>query len=473
MPMPSIASAPGRSMPGWLKGGLLAALMLAACWGGAIWYWQTAGKMPATGDLVLYLLALPLALLAALWLGPKAFARSSAGPAAAASGKPIQEKATLPLAPPLAILAASLRTPHGASVAQLRAALDGNKARPDLDRELVDDDGFPVTTARSSDAIDEALHEEILEWLARHGMAQLRFSEEQWRALTLASAVTGELASGAATDIIPAEGAPPMLQLVPLLPAEWHDEQRRAVGIWLKHMVAQFGWPAARITLATEAQADTPDATPAAVLGRLAQEAVASDVPVAALLVACASYIGEETVAQWSASGTLFTSLQPQGLVPGEGAAALLVTDLRQARAAEGAAFALLDMGGEARRDSSADEARRTDSRVIGEVADRTLKHAAAERSDVAMIIADTGHRSNRGLELMGFAAAAMPQLDGETDVVRVGVATGTCGAVPFVTALALAHHHVLEHGGPVLCVSNEDPYRRGVVLVRPEAKIS
>jgi hypothetical protein len=452
-------------VPGWLKSGLPVVLVLLACWGGAIWFWRGTDRMPATGDLLLYLLALPTVLLLALRFGPKVFARPAMTDSTTVSAGPGTTSAVQ--VQPLAILAASLRTPHGASAEELRAAIADNKARPDLDRELVDDDGFPVTAARSRDAIDDALREEITEWLAHNGMAQLRFSDEQWRALTLASAVTGELASKAASDIIPAEGLAPMLQLVPLLPAEWHDEQRHAVGMWLKHTVAKFGWPAGRITLAEEGSGHAHDATPAAVVGRLAHETTASDVPVAALVVACASNLGDETVAEWSSSATLFTASRPQGLIPGEGAAGLLMTDLRQARAVQGAAFALLDMGGEARRDSSVEDARSTDSKSIGEVADRALKLAAAERSDVAMIIADTGHRSKRVQELMEFASAAMPQLDGEADVVRVGVATGACGAVPYIAALALAHHHVLERGAQVLCISNEDPYARSAALVR------
>ncbi|QNA98188.1 hypothetical protein [Massilia sp. Se16.2.3] len=80
----------------------------------------------------------------------------------------------------------ALRSPHGASAEELAAAIADGKARPDLDPELVDDDGFPVMSARSNDAVDEALQEEIGEWLTEQGMAQLRWSEAQWRALTRA-----------------------------------------------------------------------------------------------------------------------------------------------------------------------------------------------------------------------------------------------------------------------------------------------
>jgi hypothetical protein len=63
-----------------------------------------------------------------------------------------------------------------------------------------------------------------------------------------------------------------------------------------------------------------------------------------------------------------------------------------------------------------------------------------------------------------------LPQLDETDDVVRVGAASGTCGAVPFIAALVLGRHYVLEREAAVLCVSNEDAYRRVVALIRPSA---
>lgn len=84
------------------------------------------------------------------------------------------------------------------------------------------------------------------------------------------------------------------------------------------------------------------------------------------------------------------------------------------------------------------------------------------------MLVADMGNRSSRVLELMEFASEATPQLDGVPGVVRVGAATGTCGAVPFMAALALGRHHALERVAPVLCISTEDPYQRCAALIRP-----
>ena len=462
----------------WMKVTLLIVLAVGLCWGGAIWFWSATNRMPDTQDLVVYLVALPLGVLLAVWLGRKLIAAIAAAPVAAgAATSPAQAaySAPPPVAAPLAVLAAALRTPHGASAEDLSGAILDNKARADLDEELVDDHGFPVMTARSDDADDPALQEEIAQWFAENGVPDLEFHGEQWRALALATGVVGELASAAASELAAAEGVgvTPMLHLLPLLPPEWALAERRAAGIWLRHIVSEAGWPLARIALASEVPSDARSTSPLAVLGRLAHQGTLSGEPLVGLVVAAASFLADSHLSNWEGNATLFTAARPQGLIPGEGAAGLLLTDLLQAQSKEGLSYALLDLTPEARRHNSADEAKKADAKLLGTMTEKVLASGMAPADKVGMLIADTGHRTTRVLELMEMLAAALPHLDSETDVRRTGTACGTCGAVPFVTALALARHHALELEVPVLCISNEDPYRRSAVLVRPAAALS
>jgi hypothetical protein len=466
MPTDSAPIAIKRVLPGWLKFGFLTTFVFVTCWGSAIAYWRTTAGNPATGDLLIYLLGLPACLLLVFFAGHKLITRPTVTPAS--TKVPVSEKAaaTPSQTLPLALLAASLRLPHGASPEELASAIADNKARADLDKELVDDDGFPILTARSSDAVDEALQEEIREWLALHGMAEVNFSDEQGRALTLGSAVVAELAAHAVDPRLYPADTQTKLQLVPILPTEWDSTHRRATGMWFKQVVARYGWPIDRIMITLEETGDPHELSPAAVFNRLAHNAAVTDAPFIAMVVACASHIGEEPVAQWAANGSLFTSSQPQGRIPGEGAAGLLVTN--QASSAEDATIALLGGIEETRRDSSADDTKRSDPKLFAELSERALKRSGINASDVAMLIADTGQHAGRALELMRHVSTGLPQLDETDDVVRVGVASGTCDAVPFITALALGRHYVLEREAPVLCVSNEDPYRRAVALMRP-----
>jgi hypothetical protein len=467
---PALIARP-RAIPAWLKSGFLITLVFVASWGGAITYWRMTGSSPATGALFLYLFGFPVCLLLAFFIGRKLLVRPTAASTSAALPAPAKAAATSTQTLPLAIVAASLRLPHGASPEELASAIADNKARPDLDKELVDDGGFPVMTARCSEAVDEELQEEITDWLAVNGMADVHFSDEQWRALTLASAVVTELAAQAASPISYRVNSQTRLQLIPILPAEWDVVHRRATGMWLKQELTRHGWSADRVVVTVDETGSAGDVTPSAIFKRLTHDAAAANAPLLAMVVACASHIGDETIAQWAASGSLFTSSQPQGRIPGEGAAGLLITN--QVSLADAATIALLGGIEDTRRELSADETRRSDPTLLGELADRVLERSGMNASDMTMLIADTGQRSSRVLELMAHVSARFPQLEETDSVVRAGVASGTCDAVPFMTALALGTHYVMARNAPVLCISNEDPYCRAVVLLRPSGLLS
>lgn len=458
-------------VPGWMKGTMLSGFIFFVCWGGAISYWRTTRSAPGSGELAVNLLGLPALLVLALFVGQRLVATRKAAPANAASAKsaPITQTPAAPVpTAPLAILGAALRSAHGVSPEELSAVIAAGTARADLDPELVDDKGFPVMSVRSPDAGDVALREEIADWLANKGMSELSLNEEQWRALVLGTAVVEELAMQLATQLLSSEGEPPMLRLVPLLPADWPASQRNAAGLWFEHAAARCGWPIEHITLATLDAADRHAATSTAMLDRLARDAASTDVRVLALLVGCASCIGDETVARWSADGSLFTSAHPQGRIPGEGAAGLLLADLPQVRAVDGLRFAVLEPAQETRRDASADASKRADATSLINAAQQAFGKLEGGAGSVMKVVADTGHRSSRVLELMAFMAGAMPQLDEVEDVLRVGEACGECAELPFVMALALGCHEALEDGIPTLCVSNEDRQKRLVALIVP-----
>lgn len=467
--MTTVTTTPIRQAAEWLKYGAVILTIFLVCWTCMLWYWHKTQRDPGTGELALTLVLLPLALLLALWKTSKVVAARDAA-YVAGGAKPVSASSattaaaeTAASAPMLAIVAA-LRSPHGSSADELASAIAGNEARADLDKELVDDNGFPVMTARSEEAFDEALQDEIMEWLYSQQMSRLHFSEEQWRALTLATSVASELGSRAG-ELMPAEGTPPPLQLRLLLPPEWPADVRRAATMWLKHAVSQYGWPVDKIA-APEVTDQT--LTPTAMLTQLMPAATPPGSMVA-IVIACASLVGQESVDRLAASELLFTSSsQARGQIPGEGAAGLLLTDVEQARRHELGDNALLGPFGEKRRDNSADEARRVEATVLLELSEQVAKAGGIELAQIDLVVADTAHRSNRVLELMALAAPTIPQLDAADDVIRIGLGSGSCGAVPFMTVLVLAQHYARERGAPVLCISNEDPFLRAAALVRP-----
>ncbi len=455
---------------------LLAALVFGACWGGAVWFWRATSREPSSADLAIYLVALPLGLLLACWLGARLLALTMAAPVAssAAPAPEAQAPATAaaPTVAPLAILAVAVRGPHGATPEDLAAALGEHKARADLDPELMDNDGFPVMTARSADADDASLQQEVATWFEQNGMRDLQLDPERLRALAMGGAVAGELAAAACSSVLPLHATAPTLQLLPLLPHDWTEEERSAGTLWLRHIVETAGWPAPHIALAPVSP-EAHEVEPHAALARLSQHADANGGAVLSIVIACDSSIGAASIARWAARSALFTPSRPQGQIPGEGAAGLLLLDQQRARAVTDTVVSMLHTVDQARRHTSADDAKKVDADTLAGLTTLVLAQGTSQADDVAMLVADTGHRTSRVLELLRLAGAATPQLDPDADVVSVGVASGTCGAVPYVTALALARYHATERDAPVLCISNEDPYRRCAALIRPAASLS
>jgi hypothetical protein len=455
-PLTAAPLATSHTLPGRIRQGLIAAGVCVACWGGALVWWRVSARMPAPREWMTLLFGLPSALLLAGVAGRTWIARRGAAPAAALPAVPARASgaaAQAVRAQHLAILATALRSPHGDSAEELAAVIADNKARPDLDDELVDGDGGPVMCARCPDASDDALREDAADWLAAHGIADPQFGDEQWRALTLATAVASELAGRAAIEWIVRDEAAPTLLVLPLLPADWSAAQRDAAAAWLRQTAAQAGWQG-------EIGQAAVDADPAAGIARLAGVAAAGDAPCVTLVVACASHVGADTVARWALDRTLFTATQPQGMMPGEGAAGLLLV-----KSTDGGAGALLAPIVE---DAPIDARRRDGARVLKELAERALARADVAAAGVAMLVADTGHRSRYVLELMEYASGGLRQQGAGVDVVRVGAAGGYSGIVSFVTALALASHYAVARQAPILCIANEVPGRRLAALVRP-----
>ena len=436
----------------WIRGGILTMLTFGAFWGGAIWTWRSTDRAPSSFDLVTYLVALPLAVLAGVLL-VRRFARAQPAPAPAAAAPAAPAPAATARLPALALLDAAVRTRHGDTVDELAAALAAQRARPDLDPELVDDAGYPVMTVRVPSAGDAAWRADAEPWLAAQGQADIRFGDAHWRALELASAVVSELAGAAA---LAADGDP-LLRIVPLAPADWTAAQRTAAGAWLVHVAARAGWAADKVTVSPTPPGE-PAAAASALLSVLAGQT--SNDPALTILLAFDSRIDQALADRMAAGGTLFTATRPQGLVPGEGAAGLLLAD--SAHAAPTLQLASTTRG------ASADTTSRIDATDLRRLAERVLAETAVDATAVSALFADADHRSSRVLEAMALAHDDLPHLDAGIDVKITGPACGQAGAVPFLVALALARQRAEDGAGAVLCVGNADPVHRSVAVVRP-----
>lgn len=440
------------NQPTWLKRALLVGLTILVCWTGAIWYWRTGSHEPAVSEVLFLLLVLPAIILAASWFGSGLLSRATA-PSQAAARQELTEPAKTHPFPSLTIVAASASLPHGATLGEFAAAIAKDQVRIELDHELVDNHDLPIKAARSEEALNETLQEEIAEWFSSVGI-KVQLDAEQWRALVLGTTVVRELSVYARSLLALPESARPILKLIPLLPTEWEHSQLDAIAKWLGHTFLQCGWPAARFETA-EVTGDRTRNDLSIEIDRLLNPPAHEDISSAVLVVACASHIGQQTVDQWAARSTLFTPTNPDGDMPGEGAAGLLLTVSTQA-AASTLPTTLLHLGKRAKRVPQ--KRGEQSSPEMEAITREVLNNAQVRTNDIAAIVADTNAHSKRVFELMNFVATSMKQLDGSTDVVRLGAIIGASHSVPFIAALGMAHHYVLEGRAPILVVENADP---------------
>lgn len=452
----------------WLGATVVAIAVFAGCWSASVLYWRSAGGSPSGIEIGQLLLGLPAAILLALWLGRNALkARAGAAQPAVrtSAAEPVRQRAPLP-----AVVAGALRLRGGDSAEELAEALRANSAPCELDYELTDEAAYPVLSGRVDSCDPESARDMMTAWLLERDTPAPAFSDEQWRALSMAGAVVAELTGHALMHpLLPdflaaapdqrAAVALPVLHLHAALPLQWQAAQREAATGWLLHLVAEQGWPAQRLLPATRADDD-------AGAGFALVDALAG-CPGLALLVACESFLGDDTVLDWSRRGILFTGRNPRGQVPGEGAAGLLLSTPADAALLAPDGYATLQAARGGQRAVSADARGNISSELLSGLVKETLQESQTEPAAVAAICADADMRPSRTGELMGMASMLLPELDQSSQMMSVGACCGSAGAVGPLAALALAHHAALAEQGPVLCVSNSDSLYRCALIVR------
>lgn len=466
----------------WLRRSLLILAVFALCWGGAIWYWRSSTRMPSTGDLAGTMLALPLVLLASWWLGKKLLARlaaPAAAPADAADGDAHAGANEAAPRAPLHLAAAALRMPGGDSASALEAALLDKQQRPELDPELTDARGYPVMSARVA-GLDEQGQKELLDdWLRTRPAdtaqgAAPHFDAEHLRALALGASVLNELMQEAAMHTAldgdkaaqtGARAALPTLQLHLLLPSDWDKPQRDTGAAWLHAQAERQGWPSDKLSTHLAG-----DSEPLALIEQLAAQAALQELPCLAIVLACASHIGELTVHDWTARDLLFNTGQPGGQIPGEGAAGLLLADAAQAAALQVDTPVLLHQASMAVRGRSADSRGPGDAGLLSELGGKAMSAAGVAPAAITRLYADADQRSSRMIELMNNAGTLLPDIDLSNDVLSVAAACGQSGQVATLAALVLARHEAAGNASQVLCLSNLDAFHRAAVVVGPAA---
>src|SRR5690606_36463167 len=289
-------------------------------------------------QMLLLLGVLPVALLGGIWLVRRARRRrAEAAPEGNAEEVAVAggDDATAVATPPLHFLAAALRLPCVDDPGQVLALLPAPTS-PRLHPKSSDRDGLPVFAAHverlETDGFVDALA------ISAEAQRQLEQAGERVRALSLLEPVATQLFDEIAQLLPPLPVAEERViaglrrtkghhevriavRVHVLLPMAWDVTLRQSIADWLLEQALASGIDRRRIAL--EAVPADGVATAWGLLDAIAGGT--ADDRAWHLVLACESLVGERSVQRLVATGRLMDSRRSEGVVPGEGAAGILL----------------------------------------------------------------------------------------------------------------------------------------------------
>ena len=160
-------------------------------------------------------------------------------------------------------------------------------------------------------------------------------------------------------------------------------------------------------------------------------------------------HLDADAVEDLAVNGKLYGPRNPNGRMPAEGAAGILL----QPPAQPGEGLHLLALHAK-------------ESTPLTELAKDALVHS--QGGVPAFVAADTDHRASAMSDLMQCVEANAPELDTNASLACIGAACGHTGAAGALAAIALANEQATDSGGFALALSNTEPTQRFALLVGP-----
>jgi hypothetical protein len=503
-------------MAKFLRFSLLLLVVTALVWVTSTWRWHVGGTDPGAAELMAHLVALPLALTGvsalAIWQVQKlrAFAASPlAVPSPAPAVASPQAPASPAPVPPMQVLATDVQSRIGDAWDPARQNTLAGDHLPRLHARFVTGQGHPAFVAEwadlDADEVAEAWEAFVAEQVEAHNgtgepndandagtvpwrtlghppddvlrvLALLGRSlaamtpqvREQWPVLAVAPR---DAARGAGAPL-----RPPRARIDIALPARWSPPWHAAVSAWLQRQLQFLVAEGLNAAGQSAAMAQTPQAAVQlridavddvaafwSALQARQQGWLERGVPGLMLVIAADSGLSQAHVSRMDTQRSLLTLQQPQGRLPGEAAAALLLATpgwltspafppapplaclgplLVSTRATHGAA-------------------------PLGQAID-LLQLAGVDPSSVGSLTTDTDQRVSQQAELLALLADRFPHLASSDQVLCVGVGCGDAGIAQWPLCVALGVDRVARAGESTLVVGHGDPPRQLTLLLKP-----
>lgn len=448
-------------------------LTIAIVWALVLAWWQSNDYQPDRLELVLYLGAIPLALVGGYWLlrGFIEHLKAAPGENVAAPPLPVDDDplagarartAAVERSMTLRLVDAFVATPAGASGDDILAALDAGK-RPEPSAQLTDSDGFPVFVATVSDVDVEGMAERLAE--LPPGRARFAEPEHAIRALALLDGVLEKAAAGMASRLA-ARAEKLRLHVLWMIPGTWDSGHFPDLRAWLH---ATY-WPTVDTV---DLEISLVNAASEVEAMRLVDNAVlrANRNPAAdelILLVGAVSSVTQDSVESWEAAGRLFSARHPDRQIPGEGAAAILLMAEATAIKLAISESVIISRVGHGVRHKPVNAGGRIGGRLIEQLVAGVLDVSGLAAAKVMAAIGDVDHRASHLTEMLEGLGASFEHLDPVKDCLATGSANGALGPVGSLVVLACARSRVLAAGAPVLCLSSQHERERAVLLAMP-----
>lgn len=188
------------------------------------------------------------------------------------------------------------------------------------------------------------------------------------------------------------------------------------------------------------------------------------------LLGACHSDLDAAVIRRLSDAEALLCATRPKGIIPGEGAAVLVLAGPTWSAAKPGVpSVAHLHRAVVARRDKAIDASGRVNAELASQLLCQSLAVAQLEADVVAGLASDADQHSPRATEMFDAALACLPAIDAAGDVCMAGHLTGRTGVVATLLAVAMAANRSVQAGRPWAALSVADPHWRLGLVARSE----
>lgn len=497
-------------MKGFVKGLSLFIAVTCLVWLAVIWRWNATSRDMSTYDIVMYLVLLPLLMFmlvaASLWaykgFQEKAKAKAENPEASSSASTQSQPK---PLTESeksrrqtFQLISGRAMTSAGSSVEAIEGAAKNGDPVPKLLDDLLDEGGMPVMAAKSEDIelsvyddqiqpkIESVLKDVIAtkpEWsneepdqafkralIMLHQVLEQNFTDLAPWTQHLAKTNTGSNSSAAQ------QATGPRLRILTHWPSSFSAFEKALANGWLKDAVLGAELP----VLASFMSTDTPDPQHDGLMesgiglwhtaDALFKQMETQQRHDLIMLLTCESLVSEAKVGQLETQNRLYTTTNKLGLMPGEGAAGLILADSSWVAPEDVSPLpAMVHRPTIVKRDKSIEAAGKVTPDVVMNAVDMALQGSEVASAEFASLITDADTHTPRGQEVFLTSGSRFAHMEANEEVLSTGITTGAINAVSCLMVVAMAANKAASSEKPVMALSVFDTHWRMATVAKPQ----